>query len=107
MTWQNTPQLVQPYWRDNDNWVCPNHLPSAKIPSHIEKCWYCNAPRPVSEHNNVIYLPLCEFELCKQGPSGTKGVAHGNSKYCRPECRRQRARLKYNNKMKRKKDGDT
>jgi hypothetical protein len=28
-------------WLDHETWGCDVHVPMAKIPANIEKCWYC------------------------------------------------------------------
>lgn len=37
-----------PYWKNETTWICPNHLPSVKIPANVECCFYvnCTSKRP-------------------------------------------------------------
>ena len=37
-----------PYWKNETTWICPNHLPSVKIPANVECCFYvnCTSVRP-------------------------------------------------------------
>ena len=42
------PKNKKTYWRNSEIWVCPKHLPSAKIPKSMPRCWYeeCTSVRP-------------------------------------------------------------
>ena len=38
------------YWINDTQWVCPKHIPSARIPESEEKCWYnCGTIRPAKK----------------------------------------------------------
>jgi len=49
------------YWKNKNFWVCPKHLPSARIPKNVSTCYFssCSSVRPKLEvnknpNNNVI-----------------------------------------------------
>ena len=51
-----------PYWKNETTWICPNHLPSVKIPANVECCFYvnCTSKRPErlsSEDCKHLWLP--------------------------------------------------
>lgn len=36
-----------PYWLNETTWMCPKHIPSARIPSNQDVCWFgCGTHRP-------------------------------------------------------------
>ena len=41
--------MKKPYWKNTQYWICPEHLPSVRIPSNIAACWFsgCKSLRPV------------------------------------------------------------
>ena len=99
------------YWLTKEKWVCTNHLPTLKLMPHMGECYLCGAKRPkffrakmvdgVIDFNEKVESirkngsPLCDYVKCKRGVNGSRGLAKGKSKYCNPECRKQKAREKY------------
>jgi len=110
---------LKPYWKNEKFWVCPHHLPSAKIPSQVSTCYFsnCNSVRPSTEsaphlkfkvvrtlsvvpqadkNKGVIYCSLSSCDNVIEHDSKRK-------KYCSDYCRKKYARTQYNNRMKEKK----
>ena len=91
------------YWRNNEMWVCTNHLPSILIPAVADRCWYprCPSRRPdfieFEKPECVIYLEetLCSYKHCKNGTDGRRALRKKKMKYCSHECRKNKARRKY------------
>ena len=99
-----------PYWRDENLWICPNHLPSVKIPFHLDRCWFanCSSVRPPNRPGAqpVKRVPpktdsaLCAWHKCAKGPDGGRAVARPNSKYCSRDCSNRNARWRHKNRGK-------
>ena len=116
-----------PYWRDENQWVCPEHLPSVKIPAHIDQCWFagCTSSRPSMDSRPVpVSIPsfadldlaplskdevprgrepvkeqaLCAWMECNKGASGGRAFARKNSKYCSRDCSNRFARWRHKNR---------
>ena len=102
----------RPYWRDDRTWVCPNHLPSARIPASCATCWFsnCSSERPErSTKPTKLYFvkPLpektvdaCYWKDCNKGEGGRPAKRRERSKYCSTDCKNRNARWRY--KMKKK-----
>lgn len=96
----------KPYWKDDNRWVCPKHLPSVKIPSSVSTCWFsnCSSVRPPLEKPKPIEVQetaLCSYHLCKKGDRGGRAPRRKNSKYCSVLCKNNLS--KYNIRQRRKK----
>lgn len=112
------------YWKDESVWVCTSHMPSAKIPSRLEECWYCgrasvrpsssNRPkRPppspeelirMKKRTTVLDWDLCAWRNCDQdngevAPS-RQSLGTSRSKYCSLACKNKNARYNYTSKNK-------
>ena len=113
------------YWKDENHWMCTNHMPSAKIPTRIKECWYCGSqsvrpslkikPPPVSlegllledERPRVIRKDYCAWKLCDKDNGNPalsrRALGTAKSKYCSLDCKNKNARYNY----KQKKDKST
>ena len=127
--WRAIRMSKSPYWRDENQWVCPKHLPSVKIPAHIEQCWFagCVSRRPSMDSRpsaipvttnfldlDLTNLPveqaakpeilqdikLCAWMECTKGPNGGRAPARKNSKYCSRDCSNRFARWRHKNRKK-------
>lgn len=72
-------------WLDDDHWACLNHVPMARLPATLERCWYANC----SERPERV----CSLEGCYK-----ERVAR--SKYCSTICKNKYARKKYRERQK-------
>ena len=96
----------KPYWRNSKVWMCPNHLPSAKIPASCPECWFsnCKSTRPATlEFVNSPPLNRknrCFWRDCDKGSNGNPANSRERSKYCSTDCKNRNARWRY--KMKKK-----
>jgi len=102
------------YWVDKyqDYWCCTRHKENSERPGIDSVCWkyfnnghFCNSSRPVVRR--ILYEAeldvgptkegvLCDYDRCKSGDNDERGFAVGKSKYCNPNCRKRKARDKYN-----------
>ena len=101
----------EPYWYDEDTWVCPLHMCSVRLPKATKSCYYagCKSQQPFYDGNvvrpkaeqikaaPVVSEPkapaapavaICEWHSC------SKPVRVG-SKYCSRECSNRNARARY------------
>ena len=96
----------KPYWRNSKFWICPNHIPSAKLPASVINCWFSNCDsvrpdRPPGE--STIKLIVCEpvvkcaWEKCDKD-NGRPANRRERSKYCSLDCKNKNARWRYNQK---------
>ena len=98
------------YWKNENEWMCPKHLPSVKLPASVDKCFFSGCPsvRPPNRPGNsttpvkrkvkvfaaapkprapkpqveVEEANLCAWFKCQKGPNGTRATIRPNSKYC-------------------------
>ena len=127
--WRAIHMSKSPYWRDENQWVCPEHLPSVKIPAHIEQCWFAGCvskrpsfesrPSPIPVTTNFLDLDLtampvepkpspdvvkdaklCAWMECSKGVGGGRAPARKNSKYCSRDCSNRFARWRHKNRKK-------
>ena len=33
-------------WKNSETWVCLRHVPPARLPASVERCWLCSSVRP-------------------------------------------------------------
>ena len=99
----------KPYWRNNKFWVCPNHLPSAKIPAEVPTCWFsnCKSVRPKRSSGSLVLVKetkvySCAWKNCNKD-NGNQAKRRERSKYCSTDCKNRNARWRYNEKKKREK----
>ena len=100
--------ILKPYWRDENFWICPRHLPALKIPSHIQNCWFsgCSSKRPSPNETTTLKkgckkntrAQLCAWFQCNKGSNGTRAFARKNSKYCSRDCSNRNARWRHKNR---------
>ena len=111
---------LKTYWKSEKFWVCPHHLPSAKIPCQIATCYFsnCNSVRPFKEsapHLKFTVVRTLSVVNTKDKNKGIKYCSLSNcdnvieqdskrKKYCSDTCRKRYARKQYNNRMKAKKN---
>ena len=100
----------KPYWRNGNTWICPNHLPSVKLPREIHSCWFsrCKSERPstIGVTGLTLIYPtrveeLCEWHKCKQA-NGKQALKIKGRKYCSHKCRKNKARWAYTQRKKKK-----
>ena len=114
--------INRPYWKNESTWVCPNHLPSAKIPASCATCWFsnCKSERPAQSNrptkkptppkkstrttnlyfvNEKTFDP-CYWKDCNKGRGGGVAESRERSKYCSTDCKNRNARWRYNMKKK-------
>ena len=101
------------YWIDEyqDYWCCTRHKENSERPGIDSVCWkyinggFCHSSRPVVTkvlYEVELYVEpknksvLCDYDRCKSGKKDERGFAVGRSKYCSPNCRKRKARDKYN-----------
>ena len=95
---------ISPYWRTENIWVCPNHIPSLNHHHSIMKCTMSNCsvsrPEKIKEHiiSNIIKNTS---EKCKYYKCDKKRLE--GRKYCSDKCRKDRARELYRIRKKLKK----
>ena len=89
-------------WLDRDNWSCPNHIPSLKLPAHADKCWYVNCqsrpPEALRPEPPIVVgkaVGLCAWEKCAKGLEGGRADARNKSKYCSRDCSNKNARFRH------------
>ena len=95
----------RPYLLGDEMWVCPNHLPSLKMPLVCETCWMCDnrRPRTRQEHQSIRVVHVsskndpyfCAWEKCDKGPNGTRAKSREKSKYCSTYCKNAYARHRH------------
>lgn len=97
----------KPYWRDSKFWICPNHIPSARLPAAVMHCWFsnCNSVRPDRAAESSLSLIVCEpvvkcaWAKCNKN-NGKPADRRERSKYCSLDCKNRNARWRYNLKKK-------
>jgi hypothetical protein len=114
--------MSETYWKSEREWVCPKHLPSVKLPSNIEKCFFsgCSSLRPQNRPGNsssvqkrVIIKPpsrvkeknidaldkksvkVCAWFKCDKGSNMIRATVRSNSKYCSRDCSNRNARWRH------------
>ena len=99
----------KPYWRNQDVWICPNHLPANRIPRGVLNCWFssCNSEQPseirIVEGTNTVKKERevktskdpCAWHGCDKD-SGKPKPRREASKYCSTDCKNRNARWRYN-----------
>lgn len=93
----------KPYWRNEHIWMCPNHLPAAKIPRNVVHCWFnnCDSVRPPmlsfveEEQKKLESTKRCAWKDCNKGPKGEAAARREKSKYCSRDCKNKYARWRY------------
>ena len=96
------------YWRNAEYWICPNHLPSIRIPAVCATCWYssCNAERPpmlqfveAEKDRLALQVERCAWRDCNKD-NGKPAGRREKSKYCSLDCKNRNARWRYKLKKK-------
>ncbi len=109
---------LKTYWKNSKTWVCPNHLPSARIPSQVSICYFssCSSVRPPMDENiHMKNKVLRTISIVKHQDKnkdvrycsmiGCEKVIPNESKrkkYCSDYCRKKFARKQYTERMKQK-----
>ena len=98
-------------WRSESEeyWICPNHIPRARLPAIIKICWYCSTRRPISTpakavesivemEIEIIETENCFWKQCDKGENGNSAKKRTRSKYCSTDCKNKNARHRYKRK---------
>ena len=116
------------YWKNENEWVCPKHLPSVKLPANVDKCFFsgCYSLRPKNRPGNsgtTVPRPspsfmtsamhrsskphveieegnLCAWFKCEKGLNETRSTIRSNSKYCSRDCSNRNARWRHKQRKK-------
>lgn len=75
-----------PYWH-GDVWICPNHIPSLKLPPTTDHCWYstCHSRQP-DKPKPVVKLTVIPGENIPVPPPKYKRRGATLAMYC-SECK--------------------
>ena len=106
----------RPYWRNRTTWICPLHLPSAKIHYTVTQCFFsgCKSVRPEiklekpklvtsKKEVQVKIKKLVENERRTCSLEGCDELVKSKrKKYCSDKCRKDYARKAYVERLRKK-----
>jgi hypothetical protein len=105
----------KPYWRTHETWVCPEHLPAAKLHSNITQCYFSNCKsnkpseidrpdRQAKSHSDItkqISQMMKDATTCSMAGCD-EPIQPKRKKYCSDRCRKRYARKQYTLRLKAK-----